>query len=102
MINIIQFTISAPSTPSIINAKHGLNSLLVSWRPSPEPVVTGYIIFYENFYGPGGGSVTANKTVTSVVISGLMATTYSITIVATSNTLPSTNSSVTYGSVGIL
>ena len=72
-------------------SQKGLDSALVSWTaPSGGATVTGYTIYYQ----PEGGersSVIAGASDTSVTISGLIeGATYSITIVATSNTLPST------------
>ena len=80
----------APSPPSGVSvSQNGLNSLLVSWT-SGEPAVTGYIISYQTLDGGHSGSVT-NETATSTIITGLMTgATYSISIVATSSTLPST------------
>ena len=50
--------------------------------------MTGYIISYQQ---QDGVSVTVNDTVTSAIITGLMiGVTYSNSVVATSNTLPST------------
>ena len=81
---------AAPSPLSGVSvSQNGLNSLLVSWT-SGEPAVTGYIISYQTLDGGHSGSVT-NETATSTIITGLMTgATYSISIVATSNTLPST------------
>ena len=82
---------TAPSPPSGESvSQNGLNSLLVSWT-SGEPAVTGYIISYQPQDGGHSGSVNIDENVTSTIITGLMTgATYSITIVATSNTLPST------------
>ena len=84
----------APFPPSGVSvSQNGLNSLLVSWT-SGEPAVTGYIISYQTLDGGHSGSVT-NETATSTIITGLMTgATYSITIVATSNTLNSTETTV--------
>ena len=69
-------------------SQNGLDSILVSWTVSGESIVTGYIISYQQQDGVHSGSVTA---VTSTIITGLMiGATYSISIVASSNTLPST------------
>ena len=69
-------------------SQNGLDSILVSWTVSGESIVTGYIISYQQQDGVHSDSVTA---VTSTIITGLMiGATYSISIVATSNTLPST------------
>ena len=52
--------------------------------------MTGYIISYKQQDGVHSDSVNVNDTVTSTIITGLMiGATYSISIVATSNTLPS-------------
>ena len=77
-------------------SQNGLDSILVSWTVSGESIVTGYIISYQQQDGVHSGSVTAVTStsvtaVTSTIITGLMiGATYSISIVATSNTLPST------------
>ena len=80
-------------------------SVLVSWTPpSGEPAVTGYIIYYQQ---DGGQSLEISQRVqasdTTATITGLMAGTYSITMVATSSTLPSIESkteTITLGNVG--
>ena len=58
--------------------------------------MTGYIISYQQQDGVHSDPVTVNDTaVNSVIINGLMiGATYSISIVATSNTLPSTETTV--------
>ena len=58
--------------------------------------MTGYIISYQQQDGVQSDSVTVDDTaVTSTIITGLMiGATYSISIVATSNTLPSTETTV--------
>ena len=65
--------------------------------------MTGYIISYQQQDGVHSDSVNVNETVTSTIITGLMiGATYSISIVATSNTLPSdetTASDITIGNM---
>ena len=82
---------AAPSPPSDVNvSQNGLESLLVSWTVSGESIVTGYIISYRQQDGVHSGSVNVNETVISTIITGLMiGATYSISVVATSSTLPS-------------
>ena len=67
--------------------------------------MTGYIISYQQQDGVHTGSVTVDDTaVTSTIITGLMiGATYSISIVATSNTLPSTETTddITIGNIMI-
>ena len=77
-------------------SQNGLDSILVSWTVSGESIVTGYIISYQQQDGVHSGSVSVDDTaVTSTIIVGLMiGATYSISIVATSNTLPSTETTV--------
>ena len=74
----------------MIVSQNGLESLLVSWTAG-ESIVTGYIITYKQQDGVHSNSVNVNETtVTSTIITGLMiGATYSISIVATSSTLPS-------------
>ena len=83
-------------------SQNGLNSLLVSWT-SGEPDVTGYIISYQQQDGVHSGSVNVNETATSTNITGLMTRAkYSINIVATSTTLPSTETTapdITIGNI---
>ena len=72
-------------------SQNGLNSLLVTWTPSAGPNVTGYTIFYQQQDGGHSSrhSMEAEETDTSVTITGLMrGATYSINIMANSNTLP--------------
>ena len=85
-------------------SQNGLDSVLVSWTSSGESIVTGYIISYQQQDGTHTGSETAADTDTSTIITGLMiGATYSISIVATSNTLPSTETTapddITIGNV---
>ena len=82
-------------------AQNGVNSILVSWESPPgETAVTGYIIYYQQ---DGGQrlSQSAAPTATSAMIMGLIAGTYSITVVATSNTLPSTETITQTITIGI-
>ena len=93
----------APSSPSGVNvSQNGVNSILVSWTPPlEEPTVTGYIIYYQR----DGGERLSQSTgaaATTATITGVIAGTYSITVVATSNTLPSIESIpqlITLGSI---
>ena len=84
-------TSPAPSPPSAVSvSQNGLDSVLVSWTPpSGEPDVTGYIIYYQQ---DGGQRLSGNAGATDMTtITGLITgATYSITMVATSSTLPST------------
>ena len=66
-----------------------MNVLLVSWI-APSQAVTGYVIFYQQDEGERM-SVSVEASATSYNITELnIGTTYSIFIIATSNTLPST------------
>ena len=81
----------APSPPSGVNVSQtGLGNVLVSWTPpSGEPAVTGYIIYYQQ---DGGQrlSLSAGRTATTATITGLIVHVgATITMVATSSTLPS-------------
>ena len=94
LINLLSCKINfyaAPSPPSDVDvSQNGLESLLVSWTASGESIVTGYIISYKQQDGVHSGSVNVNETVISTIITGLMiGATYSISVVATSSTLPS-------------
>ena len=85
----------APSPPSGVTVHMSQNrqdSVQVSWTPpSGEPAVTGYIIYYQQQDGGHTGSEMAVSTAITTTITGLMTgATYSITMVATSSTLPST------------
>ena len=92
----------APSPPSAVRgSQNGLDSVLVSWTPpSGGPDVTGYIIYYQR---DGGQRLSENAaaTATTATITGLIAgATYSITMVATSSTLPSTETAVQTVTIG--
>ena len=83
----------APSPPSGVTvSQNGVGSVHVSWTPpSRGPAVTSYIIYYQQQDGGHNGSEMAGATATTATITGLMTgATYSITMVATSSTLPST------------
>ena len=84
------FPMSAPPPLSGVRVSQTkLGSVQVSWSPG-DGLVTGYIISYQQRDGPQNGSVEAEATATSATISGLIGgSTYSIGLVATSNTLPS-------------
>ena len=72
-------------------SQNGVGSVQVSWTlPSGEPAVIGYIIYYQLQDGGHNGSQMAGANATTATIAGLMTgATYSITMVATSSTLPS-------------
>ena len=93
----------APSPPSGLSvSQNGLDSALVSWTaPSGEPAVTGYIIYYQQEEGGQRFSESAEAAATNASITGLIAgVTYSITMVATSSTLPSTETAVLTVTIG--
>ena len=73
-------------------SQNGVGSVQVSWTPpSGEPVVTGYIIYYQQQDGGHTGSEMAGANATTATITGLIpVANYSITMMATSSTLPST------------
>ena len=86
-------------------SQNGVDSVQVSWTlPSGEPTVTGYIIYYQQQDGGHTGSEVAGATATTATITGLMTgATYSITMVATSSTLPSTvTAAVTITYIGMI
>ena len=67
----------------------------MTWTPSEGPDITGYTVIYQQIDGQQYGSVTAKDTDTNINITGLIAgANFSISVLANSNTLPST---VTYG-----
>ena len=77
-------------------AQNGLNSLLVTWRYSSWPALTGFHIWY---YEDGGynDSVIGGINNTNVTIAGLITgATYSISVVANTTTLPSYPSTVRF------
>ena len=88
------FFIPAPSPPSGVGVSQmGLGRVLVSWTPpSGEPAVTGYIIYYQRDGGQrlsqSAGPAANNATISGLIIN--VGVTYSITMVATSSTVPST------------
>ena len=91
----------APSPPGVSVSQNGRDSVLMSWTPpSGEPAVTGYIIYYKQ---DGGQrlSQSVRATATAAIITGLSNGTYSITVVATSSTLPSNESETAVVTIGI-
>ena len=93
----------APSPPSGLSvSQNGLDSALVSWTPPlGGPAVTGYIMYYQQEDGGQRLSESAGIAATTATITGLIAgATYSITIVATSSTLPSTETAVLTVTIG--
>ena len=83
-------------------SRNGLDSVLVSWTPpSGEPAVTGYIIYYQHDGGQRF-SQSAGPTDTTANITGLIAgASYSLTMVATSTTLPSNETEAETVMIGI-
>ena len=72
-------------------SQNGVDSVQVSWTPpSGESAVTGYIIYYQQQDGGHSGSEMARSTTTATITGLMTEATYSITMVATSSTLPST------------
>ena len=87
----------------MIVSQNGVDSVQVSWTaPSGEPTVTGYIIYYHQQDGGHTGSEIAGDTATTATITGLMTgAKYSITMVATSSTLPSNVTAAVTITIGI-
>ena len=81
----------APSPPSDVSvSQNGLGSILVSWTPpSGEPAVTGYIIYYQQDGGQRLSQSFGFTDTTATITELIVGATYSLTIVATSSTLPS-------------
>ena len=83
----------APSPPSDVTVTQiGVDTVEVSWTLSGGPSVTGYTIYYQRLNGRGTASEeSVGRSTTTIDISGLTTwVTYSITVLATSITLPST------------
>ena len=91
LISLLLILSQVPSPPSgVMVSQNGLNSLLVTWTPSAGPNVTGYTITYQQQNGGESGSFEAEETDTNGTLTGLLrGVTYSISIIANSNTLPS-------------
>ena len=85
-------------------SQNGVDSVQVSWiSPSGEPAVTGYIIYYQQQDGGHTDLVYAEANVTTATITKLMTgATYSITMVATSSTLPSTVTAAETITIGMM
>ena len=85
-------TSPAPSPPSAVSvSQNGLDSVLVSWTPpSGEPDVTGYIIYYRQDGGQrlseNAGAAATTATITGLITGAI----YSISMMATSSMLLST------------
>ena len=95
----------APSPPSGVTvSQNGMGSVQVSWTPPPgEPTVTGYIIYYQQQDGGHTGSEMTGATATTATITGLMTgAIYSITMAATSSTLPSTVTTAETITIGMI
>ena len=70
--------------------QNGLESLRVTWTLSQGPNVTGYTIYYQEIHGKNSGLLTVERTDTTAIITGLIVgATFSISVSATSDTLPS-------------
>ena len=95
---------SAPSPPSGLSvSQNGLDSALVSWTaPLGGAAVTGYVIYYQQQNGERRISESAGASSSTLTISALIAgATYSFTMVATSSTLPSTETAALTLTIGI-
>ena len=102
MMILLIVILPAPSPPSAVSvSQNGLGSVQVCWKsPSGGPPVTGYIIYYKQNRGKRF-SVNAGATSTIATIAGLNElTSYSITMVATSSTLHSTETAAEMVTVG--
>ena len=92
IIGSLLFFIPAPSPLDVSVHQNGLTStsVLVSWRAG-EPTVTGYVIrYHQKSSGGQNGSWTTQENETSLIITELVpGATYSIEVIATSDTLPS-------------
>ena len=100
LLHISSKTFLAPSPPSNLSvSQNGPDSVLVSWiAPSGEPAVTGYIIYYQQHDGEQCLSESAGPTAN--IIGLIVGATYSITIMATSSTLPSTETAALNVTIG--
>ena len=90
----------APSPPSHLDvSQNGPDSVLVSWRaPSEEPAVTGYVIYYQQ--QDGDQNLTESAATTANITGLTVGATYSFTMVATSSTLPSTETAALNITIG--
>ena len=89
---IVQFTYTQPigtSPPSGVTAvQTGPTSIIVSWSPSSD--ATGYRIDYESSGGDSGSVTVSGGSTDRETLTGLQnGDTYTISIVATSELLPS-------------
>ena len=94
---------TAPSPPSGLSVfQNGLDSALVSWTaPSGGAAVTGYVIYYQQEDGGQWLSESAEASASTMTITGLIAgAIYSVTMVATSSTLPSTETAALSVAIG--
>ena len=72
----------------MIAVRDGPTSILVSWSPSSD--ATGYRIGYDSIGGNSGSMTVSNGSTDSETLTGLQnGDTYTISIVATSEFLPS-------------
>ena len=85
-------------------SQNGVDSVRVSWTPPPgEPAVTGYIIYYQQQDGEHTDLEMAGANATTATITRLIiGATYSITMVTTSSTLPSTVTAAENITIGII
>ena len=90
--SVIVLHISGPSPPTdVAGVQDGPTSIRVTWTP-PDPLdgVTGYRIHYATGGGSSGNVSVAGGSTDNYTLTGLTnGETYTISIVATSNTLPS-------------
>ena len=104
----VHLTVDLPPAPSppygVTVSQNGVGNVQVSWTaPSGEPAVTGYIIYYQQQDGGHNGLMMAGVNATNATINGLiMGATYSITMVATSSTLPSTVTAAKNITIGMI
>ena len=80
----------------------GEDSLLVTWTASEGTDVNGYIIYYKRDGGEDGFSTVNGGATNSTIITGLIVGTYSITMVATSTSFSSSNTTAVTVEIGNL
>ena len=78
----------------------GEGSLLVTWTASTGDTVNGYIIYYQRDGGEEESSMVDGGATTSTTIMELSAGTYSVTMVATSTSFPSSNTTAQTVEIG--
>ena len=93
----------APDPPTGLQvSQNGQSSVLVSWTPASGDTTHSYTIIAAPLQGGLPVQAVVDATETNATVTGLMEATYSVTVVANSNTLSSNSTEPEIITLGII